>query len=63
MIHRIPEAKYLHRFLHQLLERPTDLVNLLHQLVTFCQVSHLKLTVPCLIQYDWSYQYLHDVWS
>jgi len=34
-IYRIPEAKYLHRFLHQLLERPTELVNLLHQLVTF----------------------------
>jgi len=34
-VYRIPEAKYLHRFLHQLLERPTDLVNLLHQLVTF----------------------------
>jgi len=28
--HRIPEAKYLHRFLHQLLECPRELVNLLH---------------------------------
>ena len=34
-IHHISEAKYLHRLLHQLLERPTELVNLLHQLVTF----------------------------
>jgi len=45
-IYRIPEAKYLHRFLHQLLEHPTDFVNLLHQSVVFCQLSFLKLNAP-----------------